>query len=408
MFGVRKRQTTINPESPMPKIAQTLTADAVAKLAKIDGVHVCSPSLYLQVQNGRASWIHRYQIEGRARSMGLGAYVAGPGQLNDVRATVARHKLSGVDPLGAKQAPVGVTFAQVAEQCIAAHGAGWSAKHLHDFRASLAAYALPVIGDLKVSAIDTPQALAVLSPIWAEKTVTASRLRNRCELIIDFAHGLKLRTGENPFRWKGGLKSMLAAPTKLHTVEHYATLPAADIPALMERLAQRKPMRARMLRFLVLTVARTSNVVNATWGQIDGHTWNVAAGMMKNGQPWRCPLSRQALALIERPATAQDSDYVFPGRLGQVRDGDCMRAELRCLGYSCDCHGMRASFRSWCQEKNVSHEAAEFQLAHNENSKTVQSYARSDLLEQRRAVMTQWADACTTAPVGDNVIQLRG
>jgi integrase len=397
----------------MPKIAATLTADAVAKLAAVEGVHVTSPGLYLQVQAGgiAASWVMRYQFKGRARSKGLGAYVAGAGQLKVVRdqvdaLRVAMRGPGGVDPLAAKQ---GASFAEVAAQCAKTHGAGWSKGHAHDWRTSLYVYAFPTLGHMKVSEIGVPEVLQVLTPIWNSKTSTASRLRNRIEQVLDFAHGLGLRPGlENCARWRGGLKSMLAPPHKIHKVEHFVTLPVSEIPELMARLAQRDRTRSRALAFMILTSARTGNVCAARWSQITGDIWTVSASEMKNGQPWRCPLSKQALALIPRPPTASDGDFIFPGRRGGALDGDVMRAELRCLGYKADGHGARSGFRNWAKERGVRLDVAEFQLAHVEGSATRKSYESTDLLTLRAPVMQAWADVCTAPVGGDNVVQLRG
>jgi hypothetical protein len=61
-----------------------------------------------------------------------------------------------------------------------------------------------------VEEIDTTDVLAVLQPLWATTTETASRLRGRLELVLDFAKAQGWRIEENPARWKGHLENILA------------------------------------------------------------------------------------------------------------------------------------------------------------------------------------------------------
>lgn len=56
-------------------------------------------------------------------------------------------------------------------------------------------------------------------------------------------------------------------------------------------------------------------------------------------------------------------------------------------------HGFRSTFRDWCEENFIHEALAERSLAHVKGDKVVQAYQRSDLLEQRRPIMQQWADA---------------
>jgi hypothetical protein len=56
-------------------------------------------------------------------------------------------------------------------------------------------------------------------------------------------------------------------------------------------------------------------------------------------------------------------------------------------------HGFRASFRTWVQEcADFPREVAEAALSHAVGDVVERSYARSDVLERRRALMQAWAD----------------
>ena len=59
-------------------------------------------------------------------------------------------------------------------------------------------------------------------------------------------------------------------------------------------------------------------------------------------------------------------------------------------------HGFRTSFRNWVAECTAAPWAvAEAALAHNVGNSTEAAYMRSDLFDQRRALMGAWADYVT-------------
>ena len=60
---------------------------------------------------------------------------------------------------------------------------------------------------MPIDAITTGDVMRVLEPIWRMKTETAARLRGRIEQVLDYAAAHGWRTGENPARWRGILRS---------------------------------------------------------------------------------------------------------------------------------------------------------------------------------------------------------
>ena len=179
--------------------------------------------------------------------MGLGpADLVSLAEARDKARTCRKLLLDGIDPLENRSAlrdrarldaARAITFKQAAEQYIAAHEVGWkNAEHRRHWRATFEAFSYPIFGGMSVAAIDTPIILKALQPIWASKTVTAMRLRNRTELVLDWATANKMREGENPARWRGHLDKLLPKPSKVHRVRHLSALPYAQIPALMAKL----------------------------------------------------------------------------------------------------------------------------------------------------------------------------
>ena len=110
-------------------------------------------------------------------------------------------------------------------QYIKLNEVGWSnRKHGQQWRNTLATYAYPIIGALPVNVIETTHIEKVLTPIWSEKAETAKRVRGRIESVLDSAKVQGLREGENPARWKGHLKLLMANPSKVRKVKHHAAL----------------------------------------------------------------------------------------------------------------------------------------------------------------------------------------
>lgn len=191
------------------------------------------------------------------------------------RATDCRkRRLSGIDPITARRgdrasarldAAKAMAFRQCAEAYIEAHKPGWSnAKHAAQWASTLATYAYPVFGDLPVQAIDVSLVTKALEPIWNTKTETATRLRGRIEAVLDWATVREHRQGDNPARWRGHLDKVLPQRAKVQKVQHHASLPYVEIGAFMARLREQDNTSALALEFLILTAARTGEVIGAT------------------------------------------------------------------------------------------------------------------------------------------------
>ena len=158
-----------------------LSIAEVRSLAKKPGRHRVSDGLYLQVDDRRASWLLRYMIAGKARSMGLGPLeLVSLGDAREAAIKAAALIRAGQDPLGQKPAVVNKTFDECAEEFIKAKRTEWTnQKHTDQWIISLRQYVSPVLGKAPVASIGLDQVEAVLRPIWNEKTETASRVRGQ-------------------------------------------------------------------------------------------------------------------------------------------------------------------------------------------------------------------------------------
>ena len=395
----------------MARTIHRLTAVQVSKARK-PGLLGDGGGLYLQVSDADTkSWLFRFMLAGRARSMGLGALHTV--SLAEARSEAARcRKLTRekIDPIEARKVSRGeaaleaaktITFAQCAQTYIEAHRAGWkNVKHAQQWENTLTTYAYPVFGSLPVASVDTALVMRCLEPIWKDKAETAGRVRGRVESVVDWATVRGYRIGDNPARWRGHLDKLLPARAKVRKVEHHAALPYKDVPAFVAALRKQTGVAAQSLEFTILTATRTSEVLGALWSEINVHerVWTIPAARMKAGAEHRVPLCDRAMKMLKALRTLS-SGYIFPGqRAKQPLSNMAMLMLLKRMQHeSLTVHGFRSSFRDWAAEKtNTPHEVCEMALAHTIGNKAEAAYRRGDLFERRRALMAQWQHYCET------------
>jgi integrase len=397
-----------------------LSSIAVTK-ARHPGYYGDGGGLWLQVSiSGTKSWIFRFTRQGRQREMGLGPlHTVSLAEAREKAKACRQHLLDGHDPIEARDAvrlaaaldrAKALTFDQCATDYIKAHRAGWrNAKHASQWTSTLATYVSPVFGSLPVAAVDTALVMKALTPIWTEKTETASRLRGRIESVLGWAITSGYRSGDNPARWRGHLENLLPAPEKVKKVEHHPSLPWQQIGAFMADLRAREGIAARALEFLILTAARSGEVRGMRWDEVEDGCWTVPADRMKAGKEHRVPLSDSAIALLDKMPRL--GDYVFPGtKQGSLLSDMSITAVLRRMGRDeITVHGFRSSFRMWAAEAtNFPREVAEHALAHQLPDKVEAAYRRGDLYDKRKLLMQGWADYVSRPCAGPEVVEFRG
>lgn len=381
----------------MPRTLHRLS-DTLARSSQLKaGRHADGGGLYLNVkETGARSWLFLFTSDGSRKAIGLGPYP-------DVTLAKARKKADelrkaradGLDPRTVAAPKFEPTFDDCVDQYLQSMEGQWkNEKHRAQWRMTLGpAYCGPLL-QKNVGTISTDDVLKVLTPIWSSKAETAARLRGRIERVLDFARARGWRTGENPAVWRGHLKSILPARQKL-TRGHHAALPYTDVPHFVVDLRARSSMAARALEFLILTAARSGEVLGARWDEIDleKSIWTIPAARMKAGRTHRVPLSTTAMALLQDLLGELSSDYVFPGHKdGKPLSAMSMEMQLRRMNrHDITVHGFRSSFRDWAgEETNFAREVAEAALAHVVGDATERAYRRSDALEKRRILMEEW------------------
>jgi integrase len=403
----------------MARLIEQLTEAKIRSFTKVR-FYADGGGLYLQVRaSGSRSWIYRFRLNGRTRDMGLGAFA-------DVGLTKAREKANAaralvereIDPIehtrtqviipAAPKRQTSPTFEDVAESFMVERLKRLrSETHRHQWRQTLEDYAYPIIGKKAVNEISTSDVLGVLRPIWEVKCETASRLRGRIERILARATVEGHRDGVNPASWRGHLQEALPTRSEVQPVKHFAAMEFSEVPKFMAELGQIDTVGAASLRFLILTAARTGEVIGAHWREIDLNEkiWTVPADRAKTKRNHIVPLSTDAIAILREvePLRTSSDDCIFPGRKGEGLS--CMTLLVllqRRMKRGVTVHGFRSAFRDWCgDEADVPRELAEASLAHAVKDATERAYRRKTAVEKRRGVMQSWCDfVLPPAPIG--------
>lgn len=402
---------------PLGRHPHRRLTDVSVRAKKAAGRYADGNGLYLIVDpSGAKRWVLRVVSRGKRCDLGLGG-------LSVVTLAEARDEARRLRGMARKGLDVGAvrraerqalgrevpTFAEVAKTVHAEHSKGFrNAKHAAQWLASLEADVFPLLGDRRVDAISSADVLKVLSPIWTSKPETARRLKQRIRVVLKWAKASGLRSGDNP---TDGLTEVL--PRNRDAAKHHAALPYAGVPAFLSLLRGADTHAAIRLafEFLILTATRTSEVLLATWDEIDldAQTWTIPAARMKSGREHRVPLSARALEILEQAKTlSNDGPFVFVGRsANKPLSNMVFLMLLRRVGRDdITAHGFRSSFRDWSAERtNVPRAVCEAALAHTVRDATEAAYNRTDLFERRRSLMDTWAAFATATPA--DVVAIR-
>jgi integrase len=414
-----------------------LTAAFIKKAGP--GMYADGGGLWLKIGEGGASWVLRFAVVESAeerrqrkaagkrqgeRQMGLGSLATV--DLSTARKLAAEKRLiraSGTDPLAALDAhkdtrrleraateaakqeagrPKAPIFDHALDDFHIANEGQWRSKlHATEWRDSLVRHVCPALGPKRVDEITILDILAVLKPIWKTRAVTASRIRGRIEKILDraFVHmhpgdpiAAQKLVSQNPARMNSHLKELLGV--QAHTKKKFAALSYRDIGKFMAELRADDSVTSLALQFTILTAARPGMTIAAEWSEVDfaERTWVVPAHKMKvaENDDHVCPLSEQALGILEKMLAVRSGDRIFPVSRTAMWD------HARRLRPGITVHGTgRSAFKDWsCDVAEYPDELSELQLAHNVGDATRRSYRRASAVEKRKAMMTAWADFC--------------
>jgi integrase len=360
---------------------QVQTAKGPARLIDGDG-------LTLEISaTGRKRWLLRFSQSGRVTERALGAAeFVSLAQARDKAFEFRKSLANGTTP--ARK----ITFGEIAKEVLA------SKVHLRPSTASQMGSHLrhcAPLHDRRIASLSVDDCTALLAPLYASVPRVADRVR---ALMADVFSAAKVRghfTGDNPCIWKGTLDQIL--PRRPALVNH-AALDWHEAPALYRAL-ESEGVVGRATQFLMLTALRKMEAVEAKWAELDGDVLTISSERMKTSKAHRVALSAPAQAIIEmQRSLGEISDYVFssPRGIGKPLAPSAVNDLLQRLGIATTVHGLRTTFATWAQEQTDFDGALiEQALAHSIGNATTRAYLRSDNLDKRRDLMSQWATYLT-------------
>lgn len=386
-----------------------------------------SGGLYLEVSPaGSRRWFWKYRKDGKEGRMALGSHP-------DVSLRAARlardaaklQKSDGRDPVQARKVeklkasnPTGDTFRTVALEWYDRQAPQWSPAHATRSMRQLERDLFPWLGERKLKEVEPVELLATLRKVEERGAVeTADRGLMLCRQIWRYG----VATGRVDRDIAADLKGALSP----YRGKHFAAITdPVKLGELLRALAAYRggPVVRAALQLAPLLFQRPGELRGAAWAEIDldAAMWTVPAARMKrgkdgkeNGDPHLVPLSRQAAEILRslHPLTGHGA-LVFPGERSHDRpiSENSVRTALITLGYTPELqtwHGFRATARTMLAERlDCDPLVIEAQLAHAVKDANGRAYNRTQYMQQRAAMMQQWADYLDKLRKGADVIEL--
>jgi integrase len=362
------------------------------------GKHCDGGGLWLHVRDTGGQWVLRYSVMGQRREMGLGG--VRDVSLKEAREYAERYRRmarEGIDPIRERRQQKTAMLRPANNLSDIAQDAFESRKsQLKDdgkagrWFSPLEIHVLPKLGRMPVEEISARDVKEALAPIWHTKAETARKAANRLQIVIKHAAAMELNVDIGMVE---KAKQLLGRPR--HTPQNTPTMSWQDAPAFYASLAE-PTITHLALRLLMLTGSRSMPIRFAHVDQLKDDVWVIPAANMKamvgKARDFHIPLSAEALSVWQAATQFARDGYLFPGtRKGVISDATMSRLMER-RGLEARPHGFRSTLRTWLTDQtDASYEIGETILAHQVGNAVHRAYQHSDMLEQRRPYMDQWA-----------------
>ncbi|WP_398496232.1 tyrosine-type recombinase/integrase [Variovorax sp.] len=369
--------------------------------------------LYLEVAtNGSKRWFWKYLFSGKEKRLALGSYPdVSLKAARSARDDARKQQQAGTDPAQQRRldklkrkVSAESTFEIVAREFHSAKVSGWSQHYGKRWLERLEKDVFPWLGSLPIDQITAPLLLQTL------RRVEGRGVRELAHTLLEGSSQV-LRYGVATGRCERNAAADLRGALKPVATKHMAAVlepkQAGELMRSIHGYAGQPATRAALL-LSALLFQRPGNIRQMEWAEIDfeAEMWSIPAQKMKrtqhgkvNGRPHLVPLAKQAMDILReiQPLTGH-SPYVFPSLTSRTRpmSDNTVRVALRRMGYDNDTmtpHGFRAMARTLLVERaNVPPDVIEAQLAHAKSGPLGSAYDRAEFMEQRRRMMTTWAD----------------
>ena len=371
--------------------------------------------LYVRV-SGSKSWVQRIILNGKQIDIGLGStsivtlLEARTKSLENVKLVS-----KGIDPRKLKhKANVIPSFKTISDEFLIKKKPELSnSKNFAQWETTLSQYVHPSLGNLPVNEITVTDIFNTLSKIWLTKNETASRTRGRIENVLSYAITKGHRDAPNPAIWKGNLENLLSKPSKVQNPVPMPAVPVLDMPRWWDALKRRDGSGAKALMLLTMVAARSSEVRGMLHSELKFFTeedanekgymglWIIPGSRMKAKREHITPIIKPIFELLQQ--LPRQGDLVFSGVKGGMLSNATLSSLMKRIHasdangfldsrskYPAVPHGIRSTFRDWAAETSQETIPVELQLAHRIGNNSTKPYFRTDILEARAKVLTDW------------------
>jgi integrase len=372
-----------------------------------------SGGLFLLITpSGGRLWRYKYRYNGKEKLLAMGAYPdIGLKDAREKHAEARKILAQGVDPSEKRKeakAEKIITFRLWAKRWHLHWAVGKSPRHAGYVERRLEADIYPVIGDMAITAITTPDVVRTIKKIAERGALDmATRSHQTIGQIFRYAiaHGDESNVTRNPAS-DIQPSDIIESRRKVN----YARVDIKELPTLLRAIeaANISTLTRLAIKLMSLTFVRTSELIGGRWNEVDFITaqWRIPAERMKMKSPHIVPLSSQTVELLKiLKINTGNGDLMFPsqvaGKNGCMSNNTILVALGR-MGYKglMTGHGFRGIASTALHEQGFDHKHIELQLAHAERNQVSASYNHALYLKQRVAMMQHWADYLDTLKSG--------
>ncbi len=377
--------------------------------------------LYLEVApSGGKWWRYKFRFGGKELRLSLGTYP--DVGLKDARArhAVERKKLSdGINPADNRKAEKTASklaatnsFEVVAKEWAKSYFTNKTASHQDRTMRRLESYIFPWLGDKAMSEINAPQILEVVKRIEnLNKLETAHRTLQATSQVFRYA----VQTGRALRDPCVDLRGALPATVVKHMAAFTEPKEIAELLRAIDGFTGSFTVQCA-LRLSPLVFTRPSELRTAKWADIDLEANEWRYRVSKTNTMHLVPLSTQAAKFFaDMHPFSGHGEFVFQGGHDPKKpmSSAAINAALKRMGYDTQtditAHGFRAMARTILHERlNIDPYIIEHQLAHKVPDALGAAYNRTKFIEQRKAMMQQWADYLDELKAGAKVIPIKG
>lgn len=378
--------------------------------------------LYLLIQaTGGKLWRFDYRFLGKRKTLALGAYP-------DVSLAHARDKRDSARKLLANDPPVdpGETrkaersaqqsssensFEVVAREWWKTHMKNKAPTHKDKVIRRFELYLFPWIGNKPIADITAPQMLQVVKRIESlNKLETAHRALQTAGQVFRYA----VQTGRAIRDITADLKGALPPTSIKHMAAFTEPSQIAELLRAIDSFSGTLTVQCA-LKLSPLVFVRPSELRQAKWKDINLETQEWRYLVSKTKTDHLVPLSTQAVEILRTiHSVSGHGEYVFQGGHSPLRPMSeaAINAALKRMGYDTQTqitgHGFRAMARTILHERlNIDPHIIEHQLAHKVPDTLGAAYNRTKFIEQRKAMMQQWADYLDELKAGAKVVEFK-